>query len=484
MLHKRWLIGVVLTVPLIAGVAAYGLRARMNGEMRSEVARVLPDADPARTAVLTVSDVCDRAGSQEAGVCGHFRNLGYLLATAVAAGVAGLGLLLMIRLAGSVAARSRTVLLNAFRPGLYITALGVIGLIAVHGALAVVTLYYLEGTLTGRIHTGVIIAIGMGALAGVLAVARSTFAVVKPAETEVIGMRIDRAAGRQLYQRVEAIAKSLGALRPQHVVVGLDPNFFVTEARVRCLNGTLSGRTLYCSLPLARILSRAEFDAVIGHELGHFRGQDTQFSQRFYPIYRGTADSLRALGNIGVGGAGLLPLLPAVGVMSHFLNAFALAERQHGRVRELAADQDGASVSSPAAMASALVKVHAYSGAWDSACETAIDAAKGRQPIRNLSSLFAGIVTRDASRDLVRSVGAVRTMHPTDSHPPLNVRLEALELPLKKVEAEALQTEPGDAAIGLIDDPDAIEVELSKAFHSVLAQYVNADAGANDDPEP
>ena len=99
------------------------------------------------------------------------------------------------------------------------------------------------------------------------------------------------------------------------MVVGLDPNFFVTEARVRCLNGTLSGRTLYCSLPLARILSRAEFDAVIGHELGHFRGQDTQFSQRFYPIYRGTADSLRALGNIGVGGAGLLPLLPAVGVM-------------------------------------------------------------------------------------------------------------------------------------------------------------------------
>jgi len=31
---------------------------------------------------------------------------------------------------------------------------------------------------------------------------------------------------------------------------------------------------------------------------------------------------------------------------------------------------------------------------------------------------------------------------------------------------------------------DPIEVGLSKAFHEVLAQYVNADAGANDDPEP
>jgi Zn-dependent protease with chaperone function len=484
MLDKRWLIGVVLTVPLIAGVAAYGLRTRMNGELRTAVLRQAPDLDPTRVAVLTMNDVCDGSDPAMAEACGQHDSLRYLEATAVLAGVAGLGLLFMIRVAGTVAGRSRAVLLNTFKPGLYLTALGVIGLIAVHGGLAVATLYYVEGMLTGRIHTGVIIGIAVGALAGVVAVGRSTFAVVRPAETTVIGKRIDREKGRRLYQRVEALAKSLGALRPQHVVVGLDPNFFVTEARVKCLNGELSGRTLYCSLPLARLLTEAEFDAVIGHELGHFRGQDTQFSQQFYPIYRGTADSLRALRNTGVGGAGILPLLPAVGVMSHFLNAFALAERQHGRVRELAADRDGASLSSTEAMAAALVKVHAYSGAWDSVCEAAIGAAREGQSFRNVSSLFADVVVRDASRDMVHSAGAVRTTHPTDSHPPLNVRLEALGLPLKKVEAPALEVAPRDAAIGLIDNPDAIEAELSEAFQAMLARYVNVDAGSTDDPEP
>ena len=89
---------------------------------------------------------------------------------------------------------------------------------------------------------------------------------------------------------MEALAKSLGALRPQHVVVGLDPNFFVTEARVRCPNGTLSAARSTARCPLARILSRAEFDAVIGDELGHFRGQDTQFEPAVLPDYRGTAN--------------------------------------------------------------------------------------------------------------------------------------------------------------------------------------------------
>jgi Zn-dependent protease with chaperone function len=185
----------------------------------------------------------------------------------------------------------------------------------------------------------------------------------------------------------------------------------VTEARVRCLNGVVTGRTLYCSLPLARILTLPEFDAVIGHELGHFRGGDTAFSQKFYPIYRGTADSLRALRDTGAGGAGLLPLLPAVGVMSLFYDAFALAERQHGRVREMAADQDGASVSSTEAMATALVKVHAFAGAWDHVRETALGAIGGRESFVNVSTAFADVVAQGASRDLVRSVGAMRTTH-------------------------------------------------------------------------
>jgi Zn-dependent protease with chaperone function len=52
---------------------------------------------------------------------------------------------------------------------------------------------------------------------------------------------------------------------------------------------------LYCSLPLCRILSGSEVSAVIDHELGHFKGLDTNFSESFYPIYCGTASAIGAL---------------------------------------------------------------------------------------------------------------------------------------------------------------------------------------------
>ena len=164
-----------------------------------------------------------------------------------------------------------------------------------HGKAAQNHFYYGESALIGRIHVGIIAAIGLGALGGIVVIARSTFSVVQKAETFVIGTSVPRTQAPELWSKVEQVAQQMGALRPQNVVLGLDPNFFVTEADVVCISGRLSGRTLYCSLPLSRILTEHEFFAIIGHELGHFKGQDTKFSERFYPTYRGTASSIASL---------------------------------------------------------------------------------------------------------------------------------------------------------------------------------------------
>jgi len=43
----------------------------------------------------------------------------------------------------------------------------------------------------------------------------------------------------------------------------------------------------------------AEFTAIVGHELGHFRGEDTAMSQQFYPIYRGTTAAIEGLAASG-----------------------------------------------------------------------------------------------------------------------------------------------------------------------------------------
>src|SRR5207253_136023 len=98
----------------------------------------------------------------------------------------------------------------------------------------------------------------------------------------------------RLWSFVADAAQSAGVAPPEHLVLGLEPNFYVTEAHVQCLDGELHGRTMYLSIPLARIFSQQELRAVLGHELGHYKGDDTVFSQKFYPIYRGTLDSLTA----------------------------------------------------------------------------------------------------------------------------------------------------------------------------------------------
>ncbi|MFD2022059.1 M48 family metalloprotease [Pseudocitrobacter faecalis] len=48
----------------------------------------------------------------------------------------------------------------------------------------------------------------------------------------------------------------------------------------------LTGNTLYLPLTYLSLLNEAEIAAVVGHELGHFTGEDTQYSLRFAPSTR------------------------------------------------------------------------------------------------------------------------------------------------------------------------------------------------------
>ena len=124
---------------------------------------------------------------------------------------------------------------------------------------------------------------------------------------------------------------------PDHIVVGLDPTFFVTEARVRCVSGVLKGRTLFVSLPLSRLLTLEEFGAVVAHELAHFTGKDTAFSKKFFPVYRGASESVAALvTQSGNGDTGAITVIPAVAVLSFFLHSFSVAENTVSRERNFA----------------------------------------------------------------------------------------------------------------------------------------------------
>ncbi len=472
MTNKAWLFGVLLVVPLVGFLVAEGIQANLNSKLRSAVRAEYPQATEAQIAEVTVDDLCADPPPELSDLCSTNRNLNVMSKAALASGAIGLLLLLIIRLAGGLARNNRDLLVTLFRPGLYLTAITLIGLVLVHAAVAMAAIYYGESMLIGRLHIGIIAAIGLGALAGVWAMAGNAFRLVRKAHTYVIGMPLTREQAPELWSEIAATASRLGALEPDHLVVGLDPNFFVTEANITCLNGELHGRTLYCSLPLCRILSRRELTGIVGHELGHFKGEDTKFSERFYPIYRGTASSLVALQQAGGGGSGVIAILPALAVFSYFFECFSLAESRLSRERELAADQAAASVTSPKTIASALVKLHAFTGLWVALQEAAVDGLRQRKAFVNASKSYAEAVGHKAGPAALEGIAETHLSHPTDSHPPLSARLQSLEVRLDDVAAEALDVTPSEGAIAWILDAERHEEEISEAYQVLLARQL------------
>ncbi len=302
-------------------------------------------------------------------------------------GVVGVGLILAIAMFGLLARSSRTLLV--FLPGLYLTLLVLIALIALHATLLIAALYFVFGLL-GRIPIGIMIGIGFGALAGIAVMVQGAFGTIRRAEITVLGKSRKLEVGDPLREFLEHLTTRVGTEMPENVVVGFTPNFFVTEAKVRCLDGELTGRTLYLSLPLARILTQPELGAILGHELGHFKGSDTKFSRWFYPIYRGTGQALRGLQGVTQSrDSQSLALLPAELALSYFLDRFATAESRLGRQRAIEADAVGAKATNPRACASALMKVHAFAPLWTNLHEEMREMVQQKKQFINASSYWA-----------------------------------------------------------------------------------------------
>ena len=256
----------------------------------------------------------------------------------------------------------------------------------------------------------------------------------KPMENEpidVMGQSISRQQAPELWGFVDRVASKTGAGMPDSIVVGLNEGFFVTEHPVKLASGTMvpQGRVLYLPLPYMAFLNAGEVAAVIGHELGHFIGEDTLYSQRFSPIYSATINHLVAISGGESHEESWMDILrkPATLFGEMFLDSFHEAVRYWSRKRELAADAVGASVVSPQAIASSLLRITALAPHVDEALEMNWDQGQSAEGgiVGHVRQLVATKGMVDPSKHLEN-----RQSHPTDTHPELAARLDALGVPL------------------------------------------------------
>lgn len=459
----------VLIVPIIAFGVSFAIQNHFNSELREVLYQEYPDAKPNEFDSVTLKDVCENSNDS---ICETNRNLNLLIFASVGSGCAGLVLLALIWLAGKISVVSRNLMVFLFKPGLYLTLLTLIALVTIYAVLAIGIIYYGESVLVHRIHVGLIFMIGLGAVSGVFAIVKNIFRVVKKAKTVVFGQAITREHAPELWNYIDKIADRLGAIKPEHIVVGLEPNFFVTEADVVTFDGTLKGRTLYCSLSLCEILSKDEVSSIIGHELGHFIGKDTKFSEQFFPIYRGTADSINALLSIGDEGAKYIALMPALAILSYFFDSFSVAESKLSRDRELVADKVGAQVTSSKTFASALVKVHAFAICWEYLEDLVKDSLKDDKYYKNTSKFFVDICSSYAKPKILENIAEMHTVHPTDSHPSLGVRLQSLNISMADVSECALIVSPQESVLKYIPDYEKLEESISYAYQSIRSRQL------------
>lgn len=467
----------LLVVPILAYFVAGWAHGKFESAWQDVLASEYPSTSLYQRQQFSLEAACPRPEMAGASICDDIQRLKWMKDGSLAVGGLAILLLAGIAWAGSRAEGDREELLRLFKPGVHITLWALVALVIAEAILAIGVVFYGEQAAIDRVHPFVILGIGIGAALAVIAVVRASLAVLQDDPLPLIGMSIDAESHQPLWTAVSQLARSIGTRPPDNIIVGLQPNFFVTEQPVQCLNVTLQQRSMYVSLPLCRVLDREEFLAVVAHELAHFRGDDTRYSVEFYPIYRRAGDALSAIdaGNAGI--SRMIGILPAAITLSYFVSRFAIAERQIGRKREFEADRVAALETGGEKVAGALLKTAAFAPLWQSVQNSAMRAVREGKYFPNLSAVFVGQVAGSSSTDLVKTALSSDIPHPVDTHPPLSERIKALGFDagsftqdLHEVAVES----PSNPAIIYFPDGQQLEDELSIAEQSVYRNMIAA----------
>ena len=334
----------------------------------------------------------------------------------------------------------------------------------VQGALAVWLSYWVTAFFFHKYSPKLIVFVGIAVALGVFVAVAGVFRRVH-FDNQAVGELVSEADAPALWKRIRHLAQRLNTEPPRNIVAGIDANFFVTEAPLTVGNQTLTGRTLFVSLPLLRILDQSEADAVLGHELAHLRGGDTRSSARLGPKLVQFDHYRHAIRTGGLSAV-------ASPVLDLYRIIFEIALARDSREREFKADRIAAKLVSPAAIAQSLVKIAAYAQYRDK-----IEGELFGQDQRHDNQLgiaryvASGLAPYAASDDFLDAMKSANVPHPFDSHPAMPERMRNVGMSLAERDYGAIAVRaPAATWAQEILTADAIEQRLWSAYETEFAQ--------------
>lgn len=423
------------------------------------------------------NELCAMPEGQAGGAyfldCIAYGSITLLRKLSIIAAVFGLSIPAVLMTASLIAGTNRQTLSTIFPLAVQTTLVLITISVALQGAVLTFGFYVGEEYYLGRVHRAVLIGIGGVAAAVAYKLFMECLNYGGKLQSEIQGVRVSEDSAPGLHAFVKGLAEKLGAQAPDNIVIGIEPNFFVTSADVRLPDSPkpLERETLYVSLPLARLMTVAEFAAVVGHELGHFRGKDTIYSLKFAPAYAGLAEALAATKYEKGEKLFWIAKLPARAMLSLTMNVFAMNKGALSRERELLADQAGAEVSSPKALVTSLIKISAYSQLWDAIHRENIDRLNDGRTTRNLSSLLESRGRHDIEThtldEIIDLVAKHSTAHPFDTHPTVSQRMKSLGVERNEIDKADLLVPEKSAAL-LFRNSLSVEEKLTVMEHKLM----------------
>jgi Zn-dependent protease with chaperone function len=366
-----------------------------------------------------------------------------VLAGGLAAALAGGGTLLLAAIAARRGLASRAALVAGFGR-LYRLLPFAIGAQVVGITLALLAavgfevsgLYFLDKADDGAVKLVMVGLVAAGAAAwGAVVTLRDLRRALRLFELPpipLLALPVAEAEAPGLFALLRDLSRQGGAAMPGTVTVGLVDGFFVTSAPRLVGEAVLPGRTLHLPLAGMAMLDPVELRSVLAHELAHFSGEDTDYSIRFQPLYAGLEQSAAAMAvrREVWGGTALERLVawlmhPQTALALHVLERFHLAVRHWSRQRELEADRAAARAGSAEAVATSLLRLGLVQELQASALD-AMAAAPEAAP----ADLPAALLVQAAETGLGDPAAHLGDSmpHPTDTHPPSRLRIEALGL--------------------------------------------------------
>lgn len=461
-----------LAIPVIGFLVGNSITAPFDAEATAAVGR-------------TMQEVCALAGDRPEfrSACESYSYGRWLRSFSLSIGLLGVGLIAVASATAAFAGRNRDRNATLFPVLMPIAIIGVAALILGSGAIAVaLAVRYLPISF-------VVAAIGFGALGASLGLIAVLFRLLTQGRNQrhaELAAEIREADQPRLWQRICEIAGKLGTPAPNNLIIGLNPNFYATVAPTAIPGSStpLQGQTLYLSLPLTRLLSEEELNAIIGHELAHFRGADGRYSQRFAPVYRGLSMALQSVAE-GTRGLRSIALIPAHAILRSILELFASNEREISRDREYEADRAAIQIASPAAMANALVKVAVFARFWQKVRQENVERLQHGRLVPHLAEIFHDTARWDVRaidrQQLLSEVAEHQVAHPFDTHPTVRDRLQAVGVEIGSLTpSELLHSEPW--ALNLLDAAPELDARLSMLEHQMMVAL--GQAPASNDAEP